>query len=159
MGHIHVCHCHYWAGGKAGRVPQLRVMLRPGFEGACACWLGSPVFCWAFHRTDWSQLPTAPSHQGFGFLVYLWMWSRWCPNRPDQSEGHLRCFTSGPGEVKKKTPPNWKWFFLCFFWQDDWLLYIISPVWWTFSCCGCFFLCRWCGICHETTRAASRRHA
>lgn len=27
------------AAQQAGRVPQLRVMLRPGFEGACACWL------------------------------------------------------------------------------------------------------------------------
>lgn len=84
-----VCHSYEWCCGL-----DLKVPVHVGWVAQCS----------AERFTElWSQLPTAPSHRGFGFLVYLWMcWSRWCPNRPDQSEGHLRCFTSGPGKWKKR---------------------------------------------------------
>lgn len=63
-----------------------------------------------------------------------------------------------PGS-EKKDASELEVIFFVFFFLARWLLYIIAPFWWTFSCCGCFFLCRWCGICHETTRAYGPRHA
>ena len=102
-----VCHSYEWCCGL-----DLKVPVHVG-------WVAQVLSV----SQNFRQLPTGVSRRGFGFLVYLWMcWSRWCPNRPDQSEGHRDVSLPDLGSEKKKRLRIGS-DVLCFF-LARWLLYI-----------------------------------